>query len=186
MTQIIIDDYFNIMRDDYGRIYCIQEIGDPKELIKAIREQNEYIKTKEQECERLKKIIDEAKNSKLDLKSFLVGEAIQNEYEQQLDQLKMVNDSLKSELMQTNCYLDTDKETIDQLKAEKEELEKELRQKKMTILMNNDNYIEVDQENKKLKQPLQEIKEIAEKDVVRGHMMSPGWLVQRIKEAGIE
>jgi hypothetical protein len=36
----------------------------------------------------LKKIIDEAKNSNLDLKSFLVGEAIQNEYEQQLDQLK--------------------------------------------------------------------------------------------------
>ena len=36
----------------------------------------------------LKKIINEAKNSKLDLKSFLVGEAVQNEYEQQLDQLE--------------------------------------------------------------------------------------------------
>jgi hypothetical protein len=53
--QIIIEDYFNIMRDDYGRIYCIQEIGDTKQLIKAIREQNEYIQHKEQECERLKK-----------------------------------------------------------------------------------------------------------------------------------
>jgi hypothetical protein len=87
--EIIIEDYFNIMRDDYGRIYCIQEIGDTKQLIKAIREQNEYIQTKEQECEQLKKIIDEAKNSKLDLKSFLVGEAIQNEYEEKLDQLKL-------------------------------------------------------------------------------------------------
>ena len=46
------------------------------------------LKAKEQECEELKKIINEAKNSKLDLKSFLVGEAMQNEYEQQLDQLK--------------------------------------------------------------------------------------------------
>lgn len=49
----------------------------------------------EQECEELKKIINEAKNSKLDLKSFLVGEAIQNEYEQQLDQLKAENDNIK-------------------------------------------------------------------------------------------
>ena len=56
--QIIIDDYFNIMRDDYGRIYCIQEIGDTKELIKVIREQNEYTKAKEQECERLNDKID--------------------------------------------------------------------------------------------------------------------------------
>lgn len=52
--QIKIEDYFNIMRDDYGRIYGIQDIGDTKELIKAIREQNEYIKAKEQECERWK------------------------------------------------------------------------------------------------------------------------------------
>ena len=48
----------------------------------------EKLKAKEQECEELKKIINEAKNSNLDLKSFLVGEAVQNEYEQQLDQLK--------------------------------------------------------------------------------------------------
>ena len=52
--QIVIKDYFNILRDGYGRIYCIQEIGDPKSLIKAIREQNEYIQAKEQECEELK------------------------------------------------------------------------------------------------------------------------------------
>lgn len=52
---------------------------------------------KEQECERLNKIIDEAKNSKLDLKSFLVCEAIQNEYEEQLDQLKTKNSILEDE-----------------------------------------------------------------------------------------
>ena len=50
------------------------------------------LKRKEQECERLENIINEAKNSKLDLKSFLVGEAVQNEYEQQLDQLKAEKD----------------------------------------------------------------------------------------------
>lgn len=63
--QIIIKDYFNIMRDDYGRIYCIQEIGDPKELIKAIREQNEYIQHKEQECEKLKRYLNEIRDEEL-------------------------------------------------------------------------------------------------------------------------
>ena len=43
----------------------------------------------------MKKIINEAKNSNLDLKSFLVGEEIQNEYEQQLDQFKAENEELK-------------------------------------------------------------------------------------------
>ena len=52
--QIIIKDYFNILRDEYNRIYCIQNIGDPKSLIKAIREQNEYIQAKEQEYEQLR------------------------------------------------------------------------------------------------------------------------------------
>ena len=51
--QIKIEDYFNIMRDDNGRVFGIQEIGDTRDLIKAIEEQNEYIKTKEQECEEL-------------------------------------------------------------------------------------------------------------------------------------
>lgn len=59
--QIIIKDYFNILRDEYGRIYCIQDIGDPKSLIKAIREQNEYIQAKEQECEELKETLTEIK-----------------------------------------------------------------------------------------------------------------------------
>ena len=63
--QIIINDYFNIMRDENGRIFCIQEIGDPKSLIKAIREQNEYIQAKEQECERLKWYLKEIRDDEL-------------------------------------------------------------------------------------------------------------------------
>lgn len=51
--QIKIEDYFNIMRDDNGMVFGVQEIGDTRDLIKAIKEQNEYIKTKEQECEEL-------------------------------------------------------------------------------------------------------------------------------------
>ena len=55
-------------------------------------------KAKEQELEELQKIINEAKSSSLDLQSFLVGEAVQNEYEQQLDQLKSKNEELKKNL----------------------------------------------------------------------------------------
>lgn len=51
--QIKIEDYFNIMRDDNGRVFGIQEIGDTRDLIKAIKEKNEYIQVKEQECEEL-------------------------------------------------------------------------------------------------------------------------------------
>ena len=106
----------------------------------------EQLKAKEQECEELKKIIDEAKNSKLDLKSFLVGEAIQNEYEQQLDQLKeqikYQNNFIESLLKATNNSewldksilddeageiiekIELDYIQLDQLKAENEILEK--------------------------------------------------------------
>ena len=62
--------------------------------------------SKEQECEELKKIINEAKNSKLDLKSFLVGEAMQNEYEQQLELKKEECNELK----ELNTRLDRQRE----------------------------------------------------------------------------
>ena len=52
------------------------------------------LKRKEQECEELKKIIKEAKSSRLDLQSFLVCEALGEEYEQQIDQLKAENEEL--------------------------------------------------------------------------------------------
>ena len=35
--QIIISNYFNIMCDENGRIFGIQEIRDSKSLIKAIK-----------------------------------------------------------------------------------------------------------------------------------------------------
>lgn len=113
----------------------------------------DYAKAKEQECEELKKIINEAKNSKLDLKSFLVGEAVQNEYEQQLDRLKAeleaykmeaeegkeINAELKAELTRANCQIADDeilqcdmREAIEGLKAENEELKEKNRQ--LTIL----------------------------------------------------
>lgn len=98
------------------------------------------LKRKERECEELKKIINEAKNSKLDLKSFLVGEAVQNEYEQQLHKLKVENNKLKEELeaVYDNCKgCPTCNET----------------------LYNANLYAK---EYRKLKQTLTEIKEIAE------------------------
>ena len=70
-----------------------QECEELKEKVKKYGEINEqetkdYAELKA-ENEKLKKIINEATSSSLDLKSFLVGEAVQNEYEQQLDQLKV-------------------------------------------------------------------------------------------------
>lgn len=69
--QIVIKDYFNILRDGYGRIYCIQEIGDPKSLIKAIREQNEYIQAKEQECEELKTLLNTKEQKLIKIKQYI-------------------------------------------------------------------------------------------------------------------
>ena len=70
--------------------------------LKAYKDVNEDFKTAWEELkaenDELKKIVNEAKNSKLDLKSFLVGEAVQNEYEQKLDQLKAENEELKKNL----------------------------------------------------------------------------------------
>ena len=86
--QIIINDYFNIMRDENGRIFCIQEIGDPKSLIKAIREQNEYIQAKEQECEKLK----EAINILLKIQYQLADSC--TKYEQTLTEIKEIAEGM--------------------------------------------------------------------------------------------
>ena len=64
----------------------------------------------------MKKIINEAKNSKLDLKSFLIGEAVQNEYEQQLDQLKAENKHLNDLLNQALKELEKTRETLTEIK----------------------------------------------------------------------
>lgn len=69
------------------------EAGEIIAELQAYKDVNEDFKTAWKELkaenEELKKIINEAKSSSLDLKSFLVCEAVQNEYEQQLDQLKV-------------------------------------------------------------------------------------------------
>ena len=88
---------------------------------------------------RIEKIIDEAKNSNIDLKSFLVGEAVQNEYEQQLDQLKTENEELKKEIAFGNNGTLSDK---------------------IRAIVFKD----LNKENNKLKQTLADIKEIAKKE----------------------
>lgn len=56
------------------------------------------LERKEQECEELKKIINEAKNSKLDLNSFFAIEATVGGYQLELDQLKTENKRFKETL----------------------------------------------------------------------------------------
>ena len=110
---------------------------------------------KTQECEGLKKIINEAKNSKLDLKSFLVGEAVQKEYELQLDQLKAENDYLKhkifryEEIFKHSAYMITNPVTA---------IEVETFQSGVKALGES----LIAEENNKLHKTLTEIKEIAE------------------------
>ena len=103
--QIIIDyknlcDYYSREVGCYATFdgRCTKEQCSTYKLLQKLQ-------AKEQECEELKKIINEAKNSKLDLKSFLVGEAVQNEYEQQLDQLKAENDTYKKMLEDKDVQL---------------------------------------------------------------------------------
>ena len=75
------------------------EAGEIIAELQAYKDVNEDFKTAWEELkaenEELKKIINEAKNSNLDLKSFLVSKAVQNEYEQQLDQLKQTLDEIE-------------------------------------------------------------------------------------------
>jgi chromosome segregation ATPase len=83
--------------------------------------------------------------------------------EQQLDQLKSDNDSLKSELMQIYCYLDADKETIDQLKKDNEELKRLIAKQKNAKIQLSKLKDKQYKEFCDIKQTLAEIKEIAEK-----------------------
>ena len=158
-----------------------------EELKEQLKEMNEVIRTETTRCnlvnilkteldqlkaenDELKKIINEAKNSKLDLKSFLVGEAVQNEYEQQLDQLK-------AEVKSKTEYIQEQRDIINQYSKEiemykkcqgkraskrEEELKAELEQEKNwhktadEISKANSEYVV------KLKQTLADIKDIAE------------------------
>ena len=83
------------LREDEITAYRIVLGKSTNELLEFVKDTYLQLKRKEQECEELKKIINEAKNSNLDLKSFLVSEAVQNEYEQQLYQLKQTLAEIK-------------------------------------------------------------------------------------------
>ena len=139
------------------------------ELALACDSKSKQLKYKEQECEELKKIINEAKNSKLDLKSFLVGEAVQNEYEQQLDQLKAENEELKKDVIEalklveiTSTHNTFQESRINKLSKTlteiKEIAESEIDSKEFMAIqcMLNGS---VDNKNKVLKQILQKISE---------------------------
>lgn len=142
------------------------------------------LKAKEQECEELKKVNEEKNEllAKLGCPTIATARMKAFTLEQQLDQFKADNDSLKSELMQTYCYLDADKETIDQLRAENEELKQRLHQcwkvensfvEQIDQLRKRNNqlveqnfelaqkYTKLEKETEQLKQTLIEIKEIA-------------------------
>ena len=107
--------------------YYLHQLDKLKQINEELQKENEKLKkqlqVKEQECEELKKIVNEAKNSSLDLKSFLVGEAVQHEYEQQLDQLKAELEQEKA-LKETYlaCY-----------KAKHEDIDGELFKLKQTL-----------------------------------------------------
>ena len=145
--------------------------GENKCKYKTVYEQ---LQRKEQECEELKKIINETKSSSLDLKSFLVGEAIQNEYEQQLEQLKVENEKLKEEnftfeqlIKEYEKYgaIEEIVQQLNQLKAKNEELKAEIKymEEYIQTVENARNEFEKESkflkgENKRLKQTLAEIK----------------------------
>ena len=109
--QIKIEDYFNIMRDDNGRVFGIQEIGDTRDLIKAIEEQNEYIKAKDESYEELRQYHnkcceDNAKKLEEWLekynqvsRDFHNGDFCNTEKCQQLAQLKEENDRLRKRIV---------------------------------------------------------------------------------------
>ena len=94
------------LRQYYNKC-CKENAKELEEILEKYNQISKDLYAKEQECERLKKIINEAKNSKLDLKSYYVGKAVQDEYEQQLDQLKQILAEIKeiAECCQTpaNC-----------------------------------------------------------------------------------
>lgn len=124
------------------------EAGEIIAELQAYKDVNEDFKTAWEELKaenkELKKIINEAKNSKLDLKSFLVGEAIQNEYEQQLDQLKKTLIEIK-EIAERDkefcikCNGDKEIDCIDCIEGGRALLAKQILQKISDCEVNNDN-----------------------------------------------
>lgn len=187
---INIEKYYETYPDGNGYIFNGYLHGDLlAECIKA----NYTLLKKQEECERLKNELltygatgicetctekSVLENDKLKStircleKDLSTADCITETLKAQYKELQAENDSLKSELMQTNCYLDADKEIIDKLKADNEEL-KEWKKEHLKdvefiernpvidILNSMADSILLKQRNDKLKQTLNEIKEIA-------------------------
>ena len=111
--QIIIDD----QKKTIHRLQ--QECTEKTNIIIAL---GNKLQAKEQECEELKKIINEAKNSKLDLNSFFAIEATVGEYQLELDQLKSENKHLNDLLNQALKDYDKARETLTEIKEIAEKL----------------------------------------------------------------
>ena len=141
------------LRENEFTAYRIVLGKSTNELLEFVKDTYLHLKAKEQECEELKKIIDEAKNSKLDLKSFLVGEAIQNEYEQQLDQLKAENEKYQLFIEKLCDYTGLECDNEEQAMRTLSDFASQMNKARWRI----DRY----------KQTLTEIKEIAE-EIVKG------------------
>ena len=123
--QIKIEDYFNIMRDDNGRVFGIQEIGDTRDLIKAIEEQNEYIKAKDESYEELrqyhnkccednaKKLEEWLEKYNQSVRDLYSGKYCNTEKCQQLAQLKEENDRLRKRIVTIfDCLIKANRDVI--------------------------------------------------------------------------
>ena len=123
--QIKIEDYFNIMRDDNGRVFGIQEIGDTRDLIKAIEEQNEYVKAKDESYEELrqyhnkccednaKEVANWLEKYNQSLRDLYSGKYCNTEKCQQLAQLKEENDRLRKRIVTIfDCLIKANRDVI--------------------------------------------------------------------------
>ena len=64
LDLIDIKKYFLVTRDDYGRIVCIERVGDELEFIRAVRKQNEIIESLYEENNVLRNELVQYKKSK--------------------------------------------------------------------------------------------------------------------------
>jgi DNA-binding Lrp family transcriptional regulator len=99
-------DQIKILEEQLKRAEkTMQEIWD------RLGKTSDELLRKEQECEELKNIINEAKNSKLDLNSFFAIEATVGEYQLELDQLK-------AEVKSKTEYIQEQRDIINQYSKE--------------------------------------------------------------------
>ena len=185
---LVCDDFNN---DDECCMY--RQLEYYKETLKAkeqrIVEHNKTIKAKEQECEELKKIINEAKNSKLDLNSFFAIEATVGEYQLELDQLKAEVKSKTEYIQEQRDIINQYSKEIEMYKkcqgkrASKREEELKAENKHLNDLLN-----QALKELEKTRETLTEIKEIAEVNSINTCWTAINLCVDcdEIKECGLQ